>query len=171
MTENVKLESIESLRAEHAELLRRLAVFTKQAEGQAVYAAKVKKWTAANTRHLETLQVALGETLESLYADVKDHYMLEEKVLPPAMGDQVIQGLIAEHKLLDRTFVLLRAILKKTESLEKTAYLQLVDNANNISRSAVRAGNQLVKHENKEEALFELLKEGLGITLDESPEA
>lgn len=117
-------------------------------------------WIPGRSGDLEGKQDRLKQTLGYLDEGLKNHFALEEELLPPLLGDLLMRALTVEHqkinKEIDRAKSLVHGIelqgLGRDEMLSKQAKVRQV--IGNI-------GKLLESHSAKEEVLLEMAGKGL----------
>ena len=158
-----KLATVSRALDEHQNIRRHVKLVGDSLNDQEAIAALKKAhadWIPGRPEILAEKQKRLQQTLSLLEEGLRNHFTVEEKVLPPLFGELLMRAIILRHEEISRGIDEAKSVaagmklegLSREELLSKESHMQGVIDA--ISRL-------VEEHANEEEIILEMLERAL----------
>jgi len=117
-------------------------------------------WSLSSTEALAENQRKLQQTLSALEEGLKNHFGLEEKALPPLLGELLMLALTLEHQEIAKLIGKAKSMVTDTK-LEGLSQEKLLSKKSEIQRVIGNILQTVEEHAAKEETLLKMVQKAL----------
>jgi hypothetical protein len=117
-------------------------------------------WILSSPEALPEKQGKLQQTISALDEGLKNHFSLEEKLLPPLFGEFIMQALILEHREIKKSIDDTKSLLANTK-LVGLSQRELLSQKGRIQQKVEGVLQLVEEHADKEETILKMLKKTL----------
>ena len=117
-------------------------------------------WSLGSTEALAENQRKLQQTLSSLEEGLRNHFGLEEKALPPLLGELLILALTLEHQEIGKLIGEAKSVVTDSR-LEGLSQEKLLSKKSEIQRLVSSILQMVEEHATKEETLLKMVQKAL----------
>ena len=117
-------------------------------------------WIPGRMEILSEKQNKLTQTISSLSEGLRNHFAKEERLLPPILGEFLMQALILEHREIGKTTEEASAMAADT-GMEGLSREDLISRETEIQQKISYLCNLIEEHASKEELMLEMVQRAL----------
>jgi hemerythrin len=117
-------------------------------------------WSLSSTEALAENQRKLQQTLSALEEGLKNHFGLEEKALPPLLGELLMLALTLEHQEIAKLIGKAKSMVTDTK-LEGLSQEKLLSKKSEIQRLVSSILQKVEEHASKEETVLKMVQKAL----------
>lgn len=117
-------------------------------------------WILSSPEALSEKSSKLLQTLSALDEGLKNHFVFEEKVLPPLLGELLMRALMLEHRGIKKQLDEAKSLVVNTK-LEGLSQKELLPKKAQIQQKVEGILQLVEEHAAKEETILKMLKKAL----------